>query len=44
MRTATQWPAGADTQKTGKQVRTCKRKKCGAVYTGDHHECRDPEK
>lgn len=39
-----QWPAGASKQKTGKQMKKCPRKKCGAVYSGDTHVCRDPQK
>lgn len=43
MRTANQWPAGANQQKPAKPMNTCNRPKCGAVYSGTSHVCKDPE-
>lgn len=48
-----QWPAGADDTPPPQPapapadhkpttVKTCPRPKCGAVYSGDSHACRDP--
>ena len=41
---ASKWPAGAGDTTPGKPINTCPRPGCGAVYSGDHHVCRDPEK
>ncbi|MEU8197430.1 hypothetical protein AB0C10_26940 [Microbispora amethystogenes] len=39
-----QWPAGANDAKPAKPVNTCPRPKCGAVYSGTSHVCRNPAK